>query len=516
MRTSVSTVVGVGRSANFAAAVSNCHVCAIVIAPGTPQRPPRGLPLLVLGGAAGAGTGAGAVDLAKVVHAAARHARGPLALHLDAGVDNAVLMAHLVTTQALCRAQSMAVAWPPRETLAPAARAWVSWANTTLRFGAFRLSSGGCNTRASLVAPVEAAPLRELPTCPDRSVDSRWAATPTRVDVASPIDAAVDALFAKSNCTHAYLDVGTNIGVQIRKLYEPHLYPKANVLPEFARHFGELRCRVCAIGLEPNPRHEARLQKLERRLSRVGAPILVLRAAAGTVEGAMQLHMHRDVPDAWKDVGASGAASQGGASTTAVAVRTIDLAALVRRVSGWVKSRGGKLLAKLDIEGSEYTVAPHLALDGALCLIDTVMIEWHQRYYGHSNLFRVSKLLNLSARTSGYGVAISWTGGTPRALAAAAAACPTATVVSEIDDETYLHDLQPWPLRDTPLCAGVSAPRAARPWVATAAQRVYDEFEDDGLLWLLWLLGVALLCACAALCAVLRMEFGEEYFVPLV
>ena len=83
--------------------------------------------------------------------------------------------------------------------------------------------------------------------------------------------------------------------------------------------------------------------------------------------------------------------------------------------------------------------------------------------------------------------------------------------MSEIDDETYLHDLQPWPLRDTPLCAGVSAPRAARPWVATAAQRVYDEFEDDGLLWLLWLLGVALLCACAALCAVLRMEFREEY-----
>ena len=52
-------------------------------------------------------------------------------------------------------------------------------------------------------------------------------------------------------------------------------------------------------------------------------------------------------------------------------------------------------------DSREYTVAPHLALDGALCLIDTVMIEWHQRYYGHSNLFRVSKLLKLSARTSG-------------------------------------------------------------------------------------------------------------------
>ena len=47
--------------------------------------------------------------------------------------------------------------------------------------------------------------------------------------------------------------------------------------------------------------------------------------------------------------------------------------------------------------------------------------------------------------------------------------------------------------------------------MAAAGQRVDDEFGDDGLLWLLWLLGVALLCACAALCAVLRMEFGEEY-----
>ena len=47
--------------------------------------------------------------------------------------------------------------------------------------------------------------------------------------------------------------------------------------------------------------------------------------------------------------------------------------------------------------------------------------------------------------------------------------------------------------------------------MATAAQRVYDEFEDDGLLWLLYALGVSLLCACAALYAVLRVEFREEY-----
>lgn len=31
------------------------------------------------------------------------------------------------------------------------------------------------------------------------------------------------------NCQYIYIDIGTNIGVQIRKLYELHLYPKADV-----------------------------------------------------------------------------------------------------------------------------------------------------------------------------------------------------------------------------------------------------------------------------------------------
>ena len=51
-------------------------------------------------------------------------------------------------------------------------------------------------------------------------------------------DAAIDALFASGHCEHAYIDVGTNVGVQIRKLYEPHLYPGATVHSKFDRVFG--------------------------------------------------------------------------------------------------------------------------------------------------------------------------------------------------------------------------------------------------------------------------------------
>ena len=41
-------------------------------------------------------------------------------------------------------------------------------------------------------------------------------------------------------CYHVYLDMGTNLGVQIRKLYQPHLFPNATVLPVFDKYFGPI------------------------------------------------------------------------------------------------------------------------------------------------------------------------------------------------------------------------------------------------------------------------------------
>ena len=61
------------------------------------------------------------------------------------------------------------------------------------------------------------------------------------------------------NCNFVYLDMGTNLGVQIRskkieiqfhfpnfgfrKLYEPHLYPKAPILKVFDQYFGDFQTR---------------------------------------------------------------------------------------------------------------------------------------------------------------------------------------------------------------------------------------------------------------------------------
>ena len=66
-------------------------------------------------------------------------------------------------------------------------------------------------------------------------------------------------------CYHVYIDVGTNVGIQIRKLFEPEKYPDANVHKVFDTKFGSIKERlqptidggnmVCAIGFEPGNSH---------------------------------------------------------------------------------------------------------------------------------------------------------------------------------------------------------------------------------------------------------------------
>ena len=42
-----------------------------------------------------------------------------------------------------------------------------------------------------------------------------------------------------NGCRHVYLDVGSNVGVQVRKLFQPELYDKAPIIPAFRTNFGD-------------------------------------------------------------------------------------------------------------------------------------------------------------------------------------------------------------------------------------------------------------------------------------
>jgi len=142
-------------------------------------------------------------------------------------------------------------------------------------------------------------------------------------------------LIHRFKCHSAYLDIGSNVGVQVRKLYEPQLYagkdpmlerlarkwhvynePTAEeraagivkgtefwnitspVLPIFDKYFGKApRCGVCAIAVEPNPRHTARHKELQAVLQAAGAGALWLSRTAASVSNGQLDITTQDDPD---------------------------------------------------------------------------------------------------------------------------------------------------------------------------------------------------------------------------
>ena len=76
------------------------------------------------------------------------------------------------------------------------------------------------------------------------------------------IDQNINSFHSLDGCFHVYLDVGSNVGVQVRKLFEPSFYPGAPFVNVFDKEFGPVEARrksVCAVGFEPNPHHTKRL-----------------------------------------------------------------------------------------------------------------------------------------------------------------------------------------------------------------------------------------------------------------
>jgi hypothetical protein len=273
---------------------------------------------------------------------------------------------------------------------------------------------------------------------------------------------AIDALFEGRGCEHVYLDVGTNIGVQLRKLYEPHRYKDAPVLGIFKDMFGAARqrCGVCSVGIEPNPRHGDRLDEVQRQLTSIGARVAILKAAASDAEGTTTLNTGID-DFKWNDLGASVAGwalpTQPGAAT----VRTLDLSRVIHRLHRRLQEQHGlnrgasRLVMKLDIEGLEYRVAPHLILTQAFCMIDLIFMEQHPRVFNQLPSNAASH--GLRPKESGILLAHQLVRAiTQYALAARSPSSDCQTRVLTLDDETHLFDGQPW--SSTPLpCANASA-----------------------------------------------------------
>jgi hypothetical protein len=298
---------------------------------------------------------------------------------------------------------------------------------------------------------------------------------------ASADEAALEELFLRYQCRHIYMDVGSNVGVQIRKLFEPSKYPKAVATHGvYQRFFGppEERCGVCAIGVEPNPHHSARLAALQQHLRAAGVGVLIFSVAASAADGVAHLALqYADRKDPWQDLGASaseawrGLRRAGNAKELTVPVRAVDLARLVhsvharltrqeanagggssgnsgrRSASAHHERTRGKLLMKLDIEGLEFAVLPAMIRSQAFCTIDALRIEWHTRFWNAKVAAAAADARNLSlTREVGARAMVEMTEGIRSRVRALVPATDCRTELIEADDESYMHDRKPWPV----------------------------------------------------------------------
>ena len=225
-----------------------------------------------------------------------------------------------------------------------------------------------------------------------------------------------------SGCTHFFLDVGTNIGVSIRKLFEPHRYPGAPFLAIFDQVFPQNRNKLeslCAIGIEMNPAHTSRLSALMQHYSAVcGYKVHIFTETAAAAHDG-DIEFYTLLPDQKEDdleLGASIYQWMGSAAAQPIRVRAMDLS---KFVLNQIVPHASTILMKLDIEGSEATVVPHLLATGALCAMDRVLVEVHPRMMRPDQYALLNSTMHLLPQLSASGCKAH---------------------VTHFDDEKYAHD----------------------------------------------------------------------------
>lgn len=177
-----------------------------------------------------------------------------------------------------------------------------------------------------------------------------------------------------AGCKQLYIDLGSNTGVQLLKLFEPQRFAGATLVRSFSRVF-DRASRVCAIGFEPNPRHAKRLQKLATILATQGHRVTIVTAAVGLTNNSVPLAVHGGGLEtgATMELGIAGRTN-----LSYVPVVVLDLLDFLRRHVDWAGVRVATV--KMDIEGSEFKLLPALLADAQ---VGCGVKEWWVEFHGH-------------------------------------------------------------------------------------------------------------------------------------
>ena len=220
-------------------------------------------------------------------------------------------------------------------------------------------------------------------------------------------------------CYHVYLDVGSNIGVQVRKLYEPGLYPDADVHTIFNSQFGSIEERnsdnriICAVGFEPNPHHTEYLKHVESSYNKCGWNVrFFTQSAVSDHNGMTQFYSD----EAYDYLEWGGGILAPNFNNIAVEPKHHNHNVTLIRLSEFLKdvvatrklpklqregigsketvSRQPRVVMKMDIEGSEVDVIPDLIFTGGLQFINSIMVEWHERLEKLTERIESQKILS--------------------------------------------------------------------------------------------------------------------------
>ena len=186
-------------------------------------------------------------------------------------------------------------------------------------------------------------------------------------------------------CQHLYIDLGSSIGIQIRKLYQPEYYKRAPILQHYLTMFGSERKSVCAIGFEANPVHTNRLNNVQKAYNDTGYHCTIFtETAVSTIDGNTTLYNDdRNLP-ILHEWGASLEFNPRVHRREAnVTVHGVDFNKFFLKVyDAWTQTNTysptkSKVMVKVDVEGSEHELLPHLLTGGSLCKMNLVISEWH-------------------------------------------------------------------------------------------------------------------------------------------
>lgn len=222
------------------------------------------------------------------------------------------------------------------------------------------------------------------------------------------------------------------MGVQIRKLYDPHQFPGAPVLELFASTYGLDRSRVCALGIEANPNHTPYLQVLNAYFRRKGHQAVVLTEVAASNQGGHVSFFTDPGSDSEWGAGLVNGwwLKQYGPDNEA-RVPMLDLPTfltdfihpLVLQIQ-WATGKRPRVGMKMDVEGEEYAILPGLITSGGLCQLDMLYLEPHKKE-------------TRTERGKVVGMSIPAMEKTFFRLRKANPGCRVQ--YSHLDDETYLH-----------------------------------------------------------------------------